>query len=165
MRKLVVVIGLLLVPTAACLDAGDSGTRLPDPMARQGFFDIAVDAAPPADVEDLCFAMRVVNELGEGIWSEARVCSSEHGNGRGGDVTFVHVCDATTATNTITLWVHEPANTLPGDPGQPARWNNPCPAPTIGGDPFDWSGGCVRAAPCSENMDTLVRFDFESSPR
>ncbi len=165
MRNLVIVIGLLLVPTAACLDAGDPGSRLQDPTAQQGFFDIAVDIVPPADVEDLCFALRVVNELGQDIGSEPRLCSSEYGNGRGGDMAFVHVCDATTATNTVTLWVHEPADTLPSDPGQPARWNNPCPAPALGGDPFEWSGGCVRAAPCSENVDTLVHFDFESSPR
>jgi hypothetical protein len=85
------------------------------------------------------------------------LCSSNFGNGPGGDITFVGACVATPfdsgqtyRTNSVTLWLDglydDAQSYIPPTGAQ--GWRNPCP------------DGCTLTAQCRENSDTLVEFNL-----
>ncbi len=85
------------------------------------------------------------------------LCSSNFGNGTGGDITFIGACVAspvdagqTGRTNSVTLWVdslYDASNTYISPTGADG-WQDPCP------------DGCTLTAMCRENADTLVEFNL-----
>jgi len=124
---------------------------------------VAVNVAPLslAGVDDACFRLTVyagATSAAPVVWSEARVCSSRFGDGRGG-LAYVGPCDASVAggTNTVGLVLEDLcsggpcAATTPGPTSVAAsQWRNPCAGPL----------GCTRAATCRPNADAGVRFDL-----
>ena len=90
----------------------------------------------------------------------AHVCSQQHGDGDGGDITYITTCDAERRTNTVRLWVTDVAFHARAPDGHP--WTNPCPVPAGSGDDRStWTGGCTTTEYCFENEDTLVEFDVD----
>lgn len=86
----------------------------------------------------------------------ATICSGDYGNGRGGDITFVGTCDASTDSdgdslngvqNRVTVWI----DGLYNDAGSAdvGEWRDPCPAQ-----------GCQLQVDCVENKDSLAEFNF-----
>jgi len=86
----------------------------------------------------------------------ATICSGVYGNGRGGDITFVGTCDATTDSdldplngvqNRVTVWIDGLYNE--GGSADVGAWRDPCPAE-----------GCQLQVTCAENTDSLAEFNF-----
>jgi hypothetical protein len=77
-------------------------------VAQQGFFDVSVNATAPDGVDGLCYTTRLLNGEGSLVSARGPICSTQLGNGPGGDITFVLQCDASTPENNVTLWGHSP---------------------------------------------------------
>lgn len=122
----------------------------------QGFFDIGVMGPGVEGGAGVCYTLRVVNGVGVHFYSWGPICSTDYGDGPGGDITIILACDAETAENTLTVWVHPPEGV--------AGFDNPCPAPDSGAVET-WVGGCSKTVRCNKNEDTPVLFDFESEAR
>ncbi len=133
-------------------------------------FEVSVAPLSLPGVSRICYDIRVRNGTSlsaEVVWQKGNplvaspadtdtLCSSNFGNGSGGDITFVGTCDATKLspldygrTNAVTLWVDSlhgasgPISETGGD-----GWQNPCP------------NGCTLEALCQENADTPVNFNL-----
>lgn len=127
-------------------------------LSQQGFFDVAVfGSQAPEGAQEVCYAVRVVNGQGEVVLTTARLCSSQYGNGQGGDITYVVPCDAEHPDNTVSIWVHAPE-------GANAPYETSCPAPASG-ELESWTGGCTQVKTCHKNQDVTVEFDFETAVR
>jgi hypothetical protein len=156
------LLGLFLAP--GCVTDGG--------YPSQARFEIAVAPLTLPGVGKICYDLRVSDgstQAAPAVWSKgtpglnggtpdaAAICSSNFGNGSGGDITFVGTCVASPTeagqdyrTNRVTLWIdgiYDGSNTyLP--PTGPQGWQNPCP------------DGCTLTAPCRENADTSVAFNL-----
>jgi hypothetical protein len=87
----------------------------------------------------------VINPPNPGAEDVDTLCSDRFGSGAGGDIAYVGPCDASSAENTVTLWV----DGIYGSGGTDiADWRDPCP------------GGCSLSFDCVENQDTLVEFNL-----
>lgn len=153
-RRIALVLPGLWASQLACLDLPSSpGTT----RANRGFFDLGIEIAPPDGASELCYALRVRNEVGEVVDANEQVCSGGFGNDAGGDISYVVTCDADSPVNTVTVWIHAPEGA--------STWDNPCPAPRGAESPVDtWSGGCERRMTCLENEDVAVDFSFTPDP-
>lgn len=90
---------------------------------------------------------------GDGPADTSTLCSGQYGNGRGGGISYVGTCDASTdadadpdngVQNDVTLWV----DGLYKDGAELGDWQDPCP------------GGCTLSVACNENADSLVEFNL-----
>ncbi len=126
-------------------------------QARQGFFDIGVNGAPPAGAETVCYAVRVLNGEGLVVWANPALCSNEYGDHDGGNVTYVGPCDSRAPEHVVTVWTtaaYGPdGELLPDAPG-------PCNDGRLEGDASTWTGGCATEATCLEYDDVSVDFDL-----
>ncbi len=154
-------LGRLLV---ACISEPSS---LPGPQ-----FEVSVAPLTLPGVGRICYDLRVTDGATKNdpvIWSKGTpglnlgasdagaLCSSNFGNGAGGDLTFVGACVSSPVdagqdyrTNSVTLWidgVYDSANAYVSPTG-PNGWQNPC------------TDGCTLAVPCRENSDTVVEFNL-----
>ena len=154
---------------AAC---GDS-----EPKAPQGDgLTIAVAPLRLPGVSDVCYDLRVTNGpdgTGDTVWSRGTpglnggtpdsraICSTDFGNGVGGDVTYIGPCDAdgtlgvsgtSARMNSVTLWVDGLYDDSGAyiDPTGPEGWRNPCDTPS----------GCTLDVLCEENVDAQVEFNL-----
>ncbi len=84
------------------------------------------------------------------------ICSGKYGNGRGGDITYIGSCDASTDSdgdplngvqNSVTIWIDGLYNDA-GD-ADVGEWRDPCPPQ-----------GCQLQIDCRENEDSLAEFNF-----
>jgi hypothetical protein len=127
------------------------------PEAHQGFIDLAVTSPEGQFAAGLCYTLRLVNGVGVQVFSPSGpICSTDYGDGTGGDITYTMPCDTETAENTLTLWLHPPEGVV--------NFDNPCPA-LDSGTVETWADGCSKTVPCTKNEDTPVSFDFESEAR
>ncbi len=117
------------------------------PDAKQGFFDIAVDAEPREGITELCIALSLESGDGEIVWHRPHLCSSEHGVGA--SLTIIGTCDAEAPANKVHLWIESITSTDPD-----AKLVNPCPA-----EGYDRSKSCVVETTCIQNSDVLVEFE------
>ncbi len=126
-------------------------------QARQGFFDIAVNGAPPDGASAVCYAVRVSNGDGVVVWADPGICSNEYGDGRGGGITYIGQCDDRAPEHVVTLWT---TSVLDGDGNVLSDPPGPCTEGNREGDPLTWTGGCAREVTCIENTDVAVPFDL-----
>ena len=143
------VIALASLPAfGACADTGTTEPTGPG-------FEITVAPLQLTNIGDACYDILVENASGDDVVSLTNICASQYGNQAGGDITYIAPCDATTATNTVTLWpsLHTAA---PGtEANELTDWRNPCD--TTPGGAIE---GCQVVAACNENEDTLVEFNL-----
>lgn len=160
--------------------------------STQGFFDIAINARTPPGVREVCYDVRVSDGSAEdavvwaagdpsgagGAWRRGHppgsqgsslangepLCSSQRGNGGGGDVGYVGPCRDNEPDHTVTVWVHA----VVFDDAVPLaerNWVNPCTPSTVGGAPENWTGGCEVAARCAKDRDVPIAFALDLRPR
>lgn len=123
--------------------------------AEQGFIDLVVPRPSSAGSAELCYSLRLDN-ADQVVYALATpICTSVFGNGEG-TLQYILACDASTAENTLSLWIHPPE-------GQ-SDFVNPCPAPSEG-KPDTWTGGCVERIACLENQDTFFQFSIDAHSR
>ncbi len=106
-------------------------------------------------MSNVCYGVAVKNGLGLPVWSRGAatsnsLCSSNFGNGAGGDISYVGPCDADEPGHTVFLTVETLYDTFANPLVEGTDWINPCPV----GDPCDLS------VTCNENADTPVTFNL-----
>ncbi len=133
-------------------------------------FEISVAPLTLPGIAKVCYDLQVKNgttALADTVWQQGdplvtsptdtdAICSSNFGNGTGGDVTFVGTCDATKLSpsdsgriNAVTVWVDSLYDASgPISANGSDGWRNPCP------------NGCTLEALCQENADTPVTFNL-----
>ncbi len=106
----------LAMPTSllACSDGGTSA-----PETGPGI-EVAVAPLTLEGVSNPCYGVTVDNGLFETVWSRGAatsnsLCSSQFGNGAGGDISYVGPCDADAPDHTVYLVV-ERMDDLGGNP-------------------------------------------------
>jgi len=130
------------------------------PAAREGGPGIEVKVAPLTlpGIARACYDVLVQNGLGETVWARGvfgqqwpedttTLCSTQFGNGAGGDISYVGPCDADQPSHTVTLSVDGLYDVSGNDIGE---YVNPCPPNTP----------CTLPVLCAENADTPVTFNF-----
>jgi hypothetical protein len=148
---------LMYAACGAMIACSDGAGVSPRPQV-----EIAIAPINYPGIADVCYGLTVSNGepglLGtDTVWSEAQLCSSDFGNGGGGDLTYVGPCDASvTADNTVALVLNsiratnglldDQVTATDGDPD----FQNPCPA----------AAPCTLAFACEENADVLVEFNL-----
>lgn len=155
----ILLFALCGLASVACLDeregrptmqVDDDGTVIPRP-ATQGFFDIGVNSESTVELIDVCFTIAVEGGDGESVWEQSACSNSRYGNGSGGDITYIGVCDSTSPnTNTVRLWIDAITTADPG-----VQLQNPCP-----GEGHQPDKACTLTASCIEDMDVLVEFNL-----
>lgn len=151
------VIALASLPAfGACADTGTNAPTGPG-------FEITVAPLQLVGIADACYDILVENSTPDGLAAAANnvvsltnICSSQYGNNVGGDITYIATCDASVATNWVTVWpklLGADNTNLPADGDTDldvlTDWENPC-----------GTAGCQLERPCQENEDTLVEFNF-----
>lgn len=127
--------------------------------AEQGFIDLVVARPSSAGPAELCYSLRLDN-ADQLVYALATpICTSVFGNSEG-TLQYILACDASTAENILSLWIHPPAGSAEGQ----SDFVNPCPAPAEG-TPDKWTGGCVERVACLENQDTLFQFSIDAHSR
>ena len=124
---------------ASCIDGGSTA----------GDTGLAIEVAPLSldGVSDASYTIRVTNAAdgaGQVVWERTALTSSQYGDGAG-SLSFVGTCDASTATNSVTLTL----DALYGDGGAPiaaGSYRNP--------------GALTRNVVCVDNTDVSVAFDI-----
>ena len=169
MRQLKLIAPLMGLAFAGCAGEGGSEGR-----------GVTVAVAPLTlpGVSDVCYTLEVQNDVGQSVWSEEHVCSSQYGNSVGA-ITYIGPCDALdnaptdgSAKNTVTLTI-ENIYTSDVDPDNYTlgaiaddEWDNPCgryrPGSQYGSDVAqnaDGFGPCQLSFECIENADVEVEFN------
>ena len=134
------------VPAGPTLSLGVTALTLPG--LDDACYTIAVNAGDAA---------RLAAGAAPLVWQETGICADRFGDGRGG-IAYVGTCDATVATNTVSLVLERLCSggacdpTLVSDPNALAAstFTNPCPP----------DAPCVLEAACRENVDTPVEFNL-----
>ena len=134
--------GVIVLGLAAC--AGEAQ------RAPGGRVSVAVAPLSLPDIEEACYTLTVTNGPGGGgdvVWTQADVCSTQYGDGRG-SISYVGPCDADVTTkNTVILEL-----TALEDGAGPVRFVNPCGAPD--------NAPCELEVTCEENADVPVEFNL-----
>ncbi|MFO0745295.1 MAG: Ig-like domain-containing protein [Myxococcota bacterium] len=136
------------------------------PLASCGVEDAAAPApalgirvAPLSlpGITDACFGVTVYDGTETGasiVWQQTGLCSSQYGNGGGGDIAYIGTCSAQPdgAVNAIDLVLEGlyQSGVAPGGAELADGWQNPCPA----GKP------CRLTTPCRQNADSAVTFNL-----
>jgi hypothetical protein len=169
MKPSVERLGRLCVVFSVAFGGTTVGTGCAE-LADHGPGERLVISVAPIDLPgltDACYSLAVLNAdpgvaaFGEPaaslVWQQAdlaagALCSTNYGNGAGGDISFVGTCDASSNLN----WVQLSLDTLSTANGQLVEgqgtgdgFQNPCPD----------SAPCVVAADCNANEDTPVTFN------
>jgi hypothetical protein len=132
---------------------------------------------------DLCYGINVANAGGDTVVHLNNICSSDFGNGAGGDIAYVAPCDASNGgSSTVTIWlegirVAEGSVTEGTDSGTGAydvepegTYINPCGLADAdlddGAGPFpegdlNYDGfSCSRTVTCQPDADVQVAFNL-----
>ncbi len=118
----------LAMPTSllACSDGGTSA-----PETGPGI-EVAVAPLTLEGVSNPCYGVTVDNGLFETVWSRGAatsnsLCSSQFGNGAGGDISYVGPCDADAPGHTVFLVVENIYDNFDNPVVEGTDWINPCP--------------------------------------
>jgi alpha-tubulin suppressor-like RCC1 family protein len=133
----------------------------PDNFGYEGTgIQLSIAPLTLASVTDVCYAFAIENGDGQRVVSRGlaadetlatSVCSSQYGDGAGA-MTFIAACDASTPTNSVTLWIDRICSDGAGIN---------CKEKVAGKDYIDpCEDGCQLSADCVENADTPVVFNL-----
>jgi len=140
---------------------------------------IAIKIAPVTynAAVDVCYGIHIANADGDTVVFLQNICSSDYGNGAGGDIAYVAPCDASgTGSSTVTLWLEE----IVVDPGTGPEaededsYINPCGLADLSLDTDNTAGAdfpvgdlnydapftCTRTVTCLPNADVQVAFNL-----
>ncbi len=160
-RKLLLA-SLILPLTACAAPVSGPGARLAlsvAPLTLPGVGKVCYDlrATDGATKDSPTVWQKGTPGLNGGSGDSDAICSSNFGNGVGGDVTFIGACVAspvdagqTGRTNSVTLWVdgvYDSSNAYVSPTGADG-WQNPCP------------DGCTLTTLCRENADATLEFNL-----
>jgi hypothetical protein len=112
-------------------------------------------------IDFACYDLLVQNGLSEPVLSlgdpgstllsttpdATTICSTQYGNGAGGEISYIAPCDASETAHTVTIWVD---GLYTGTPAAPVAVDHQDPCP----------GGCTLDVTCVENADVFVEFNL-----